>query len=264
MLEADAHRRPRRCRGAHRLPRRRKHGRQGSVRSSHARQRMGGVDLLPSTRRPEEEDRMTTAYATSADGLTWDWHGTVLAPRPGRWDARGARLDRAARRPRRVRRPRDEGGELVRADRPCPAEREPAASSSRRTTTRPSMRATSTSCRRRTAAPHLLRGPATRRESRAPHRAHTTALRSSPSLTRSSRARRRRFMRYIASSASQKECAGFKSEPHTATPKLAAVCSLSAIRCATGAVSCSFSSTRRARKSDWWGPRPRELVALSH
>ena len=35
---------------------------------------------------------MTTAYATSADGLTWDWHGTVLAPRPGRWDARGARL----------------------------------------------------------------------------------------------------------------------------------------------------------------------------
>lgn len=41
---------------------------------------------------PDEEDRMTTAYATSADGLTWDWHGTVLAPRPGNWDARGARL----------------------------------------------------------------------------------------------------------------------------------------------------------------------------
>jgi hypothetical protein len=39
-----------------------------------------------------EEDRMTTAYATSADGLEWDWHGTVLAGRPGRWDARGARL----------------------------------------------------------------------------------------------------------------------------------------------------------------------------
>ena len=35
---------------------------------------------------------MTSAYATSADGLTWDWHGTVLAPRPGMWDARGARL----------------------------------------------------------------------------------------------------------------------------------------------------------------------------
>jgi hypothetical protein len=39
-----------------------------------------------------EEDRMTTAYATSRDGLTWDWHGTVLAPRPGTWDQRGARL----------------------------------------------------------------------------------------------------------------------------------------------------------------------------
>ena len=40
----------------------------------------------------DEEDRMTTAYATSADGLTWEWHGTVLAPRPGTWDARGTRL----------------------------------------------------------------------------------------------------------------------------------------------------------------------------
>jgi hypothetical protein len=41
---------------------------------------------------PDEEDRMTTAYATSADGLDWEWHGTVLAPRPGTWDARGARV----------------------------------------------------------------------------------------------------------------------------------------------------------------------------
>ncbi len=40
----------------------------------------------------DEEDRMTTAYATSPDGLEWDWHGTVLAPRPGTWDARGARV----------------------------------------------------------------------------------------------------------------------------------------------------------------------------
>lgn len=40
----------------------------------------------------DEEDRMTTAYATSPDGLTWDWQGTVLAPRPEMWDARGARL----------------------------------------------------------------------------------------------------------------------------------------------------------------------------
>lgn len=40
----------------------------------------------------DEEDRMTTGYATSLDGLDWDWHGTVLAGRPGRWDSRGARL----------------------------------------------------------------------------------------------------------------------------------------------------------------------------
>src|SRR5215210_2763548 len=41
---------------------------------------------------PDEEDRMTTAYATSRDGLEWVWHGTVLAPRPGMWDARGTRV----------------------------------------------------------------------------------------------------------------------------------------------------------------------------
>lgn len=42
--------------------------------------------------RPGHEDRMNTAYATSADGLTWDWRGTVLTGTAGRWDARGARL----------------------------------------------------------------------------------------------------------------------------------------------------------------------------
>ena len=41
---------------------------------------------------PGEEDRMTTAYATSADGLSWDWHGDVLCPTPGTWDQRGARM----------------------------------------------------------------------------------------------------------------------------------------------------------------------------
>jgi hypothetical protein len=35
---------------------------------------------------------VTTAYSTSADGLDWSWHGTVLRPRPGTWDARGARV----------------------------------------------------------------------------------------------------------------------------------------------------------------------------
>ena len=39
-----------------------------------------------------EEDRMTTAFATSDDGLSWHWHGTVLQGRPGMWDGRGARV----------------------------------------------------------------------------------------------------------------------------------------------------------------------------
>lgn len=41
---------------------------------------------------PGEEDRMTTAYATSRDGLDWQWRGTVLEGRPGMWDARGSRV----------------------------------------------------------------------------------------------------------------------------------------------------------------------------
>ena len=41
---------------------------------------------------PGHEDRMTTAYATSADGLAWDWHGTVLEPTEGSWDQRGTRV----------------------------------------------------------------------------------------------------------------------------------------------------------------------------
>ena len=40
----------------------------------------------------DEEDRMTTAYAISQDGLDWAWQGTSLAGRPGTWDARGARV----------------------------------------------------------------------------------------------------------------------------------------------------------------------------
>jgi hypothetical protein len=41
---------------------------------------------------PGEEDRMTTFYANSADGLTWTWHGPALAGRKRSWDARGARV----------------------------------------------------------------------------------------------------------------------------------------------------------------------------
>jgi hypothetical protein len=41
---------------------------------------------------PAEADQMVTDYATSSDGLEWTWHGTALAGRPGRWDARGVRV----------------------------------------------------------------------------------------------------------------------------------------------------------------------------
>lgn len=37
-------------------------------------------------------DPMWSDYATSEDGLHWEWHGTVLRGRSGRWDARGARI----------------------------------------------------------------------------------------------------------------------------------------------------------------------------
>ena len=38
------------------------------------------------------EDRMTTRYLTSDDGLAWTDRGEVLAGRPGEWDERGARV----------------------------------------------------------------------------------------------------------------------------------------------------------------------------
>ncbi len=41
---------------------------------------------------PGAEDRMSTSYLTSEDGLAWIRHGTVLTPRPGLWDARGTRV----------------------------------------------------------------------------------------------------------------------------------------------------------------------------
>jgi hypothetical protein len=41
---------------------------------------------------PGHEDRMTTEYATSPDGLDWTWRGSALRPRPGGWDARGVRF----------------------------------------------------------------------------------------------------------------------------------------------------------------------------
>lgn len=41
---------------------------------------------------PGEEDRMVSSYLTSGDGLAWERHGVVLAPRPGAWDQRGTRV----------------------------------------------------------------------------------------------------------------------------------------------------------------------------
>jgi hypothetical protein len=46
---------------------------------------------------PGAEDRMSSAYATSDDGLEWEWHGTVLTGRPGAWDARGPGLSPSCR-----------------------------------------------------------------------------------------------------------------------------------------------------------------------
>lgn len=40
----------------------------------------------------EATDRMWTRYGTSTDGIAWDLHDTALAPTPGQWDARGARV----------------------------------------------------------------------------------------------------------------------------------------------------------------------------
>ena len=41
---------------------------------------------------PGAEDRMTTRYLTSPDGLTWTDHGVALAPTGTGWDARGTRV----------------------------------------------------------------------------------------------------------------------------------------------------------------------------
>jgi hypothetical protein len=44
-----------------------------------------------------DADRMTSVYLTSADGLEWTEQSTALAPTPGSWDARGARVTSVVR-----------------------------------------------------------------------------------------------------------------------------------------------------------------------
>lgn len=41
---------------------------------------------------PARADAMTTRYATSADGLDWNFGGTALAPNGNGWDSRGTRI----------------------------------------------------------------------------------------------------------------------------------------------------------------------------
>jgi len=120
---------------------------------------------------PDEEDRMTSAYATSRDGLEWEWHGTVLAPRPGTWHAHRAAHRRPPRRPRRLRRgarPRRRTGSSAPASRGSRATAR--ASSSRSATSRSATTATSTSSRSRAAATEsgTKRGSLTRATSYAP------------------------------------------------------------------------------------------------
>ena len=146
VLEADDPEGLASRRAAAGLPGRRAHRRQGPDRAAHGR-RLAGLDLLPPAggggRRGPDDHRATPPART---GLSWDWHGTVLAGRPGAWDARGARLTtvlpdgRAAYDGRATR-----GGELVRADRPGRARRKTASSAERRAGRRTS--ATSTCCR---------------------------------------------------------------------------------------------------------------------
>ncbi len=45
----------------------------------------------------DEADRMTSVYLISDDGLEWNEKGTALAPTPGTWDARGARITSVVR-----------------------------------------------------------------------------------------------------------------------------------------------------------------------
>ena len=97
----DRGRRPRRARRgqAHRRPgRRRRHGVEGHRRAPRpapdwqmwaCRHPLDGGD--------DEADRMTTVYLASDDGLAWNETGTALAPTPGTWDARGARITSVVR-----------------------------------------------------------------------------------------------------------------------------------------------------------------------
>lgn len=116
---------------------------------------------------------MTTAYATSGDGVSWDWHGTALTPRPGTWDQRGARLTAVLPDGRAAddgRASKDEnwfersGTARLTGGRPGELEQVGDDAVRRSLPRRPA------ASRRR--IPHLVRGAVARREPRAPDGAH--------------------------------------------------------------------------------------------
>ena len=78
----------------HRRAARLRHGRgQGPRDRASTTRRLARLDLrAPAHRAQVTRTGCRTAYHRSDDGLVWERHGTVLAPRPGAWDARGARV----------------------------------------------------------------------------------------------------------------------------------------------------------------------------
>ena len=126
---------------------------------------------------PGEEDRMNTAYATSEDGLGWEWHGVVLEGRPGAWDARGARVTAVLPDGRASYDGRATAEENGRTHRPRIPERRTRTTATRRERARgrtiPRCLATA---RRRLS--HLLRSQASRREPRTAHGTHPASNRT--------------------------------------------------------------------------------------
>ena len=147
--QALADRRARRARAARARPRAvarpcspaTSHGRQGPGHPP-PRPTLGGVDLLPPARRARARGPHDDRVRDQHDGLAWEWHGTVLAPRAGPLGRpRRPRDRRPARRARVLRRPR--AGEENFAERTGVAE-PTAAACARRATDRWRTSATST------------------------------------------------------------------------------------------------------------------------